>query len=65
VAPGLALAHREPFLAIKSVNPVFARAFAFLTQKDKQPTIAEAPARIGEVPKSLAQFSLSGDRFDA
>ncbi len=57
-AASLALAHREPFLAIKPVNPVFARALAFLTQKDKQPPIAKTTARIGEVPKSLAQLRI-------
>ncbi len=57
-AAGLALAHREPFLAIEPVNPVFARAFALQTQKDKQPPVAKTPARIGEVPEALPQFRI-------
>jgi hypothetical protein len=57
-AAGPALAHREPFLAVKPVDAVLARALAFLTQQDEQSSVAEAAARIGKFPKSFAQFPI-------
>ena len=50
LAPGLSLAHRQPFLAVEPIDPVDPRRLAFAAQQNEQAPVAEPPALVGEIP---------------
>jgi hypothetical protein len=51
-------ASRQPLLAIEPVDPIEAGCFTLLPQQDEQPSIAEPPARIGEIAQLAAQLGI-------
>ena len=56
LAPGLPLAHRKPFLAVKPIDPVDAGRLALTPQQHEEPPIAKPSAFVGQLTKAAAQL---------
>ena len=56
LAPSLPFVHRQPFLAIQTVDPIDPGGLALAAQQEEESPIAEPTAFIGEFSQPPTQF---------